>query len=76
MNHLQGRLNHKKKLQGQLSMPLKPSGTYQKKVIIPGDTEQVVRADDGYNGLLEVTVAAIPSNYGKITFNGYILKVE
>lgn len=76
MNNLQGGLSHKKKLQGRLSMPLQPSGAYQKKVIVPRDTEQVVRADSGYAGLLEVTVAAIPSNYGKITFNGYILKVE
>lgn len=76
MNNLQGGMSHKKKLQGRLSMPLQPSGSYQKKVVIPGDTEQVIRVDSGYTGLLEVTVAAIPSNYGKITFNGYILKVE
>lgn len=69
-------MNAKKKLQGRLSMPLQPSGTYQKKIVVPGDEKQVIRADPNYNGLLEVTVAAIPSNYGKITFNGYILKVE
>lgn len=76
MNNLQGSLGHKKKLQGRLSVPLQPSGAYQKKTVIPGASEQVIRADSGYAGLLEVTVAAIPSNYGKITFNGYILKVE
>lgn len=61
-------------LRGRLSMP--PPGTYQKKTIIPCEREQVVRADAGYTGLLEVTVAAIPSNYGRITFNGYTLTVE
>ena len=33
-------------------------------------------ADGGYTALFKVTVAAIPSNYGRISFNGYELKVE
>ena len=38
--------------------------------------EQVVTADSGHAALSRVTVAAIPSNYGRISFNGYELKVE
>ena len=30
----------------------------------------------GHAALSRVTVAAIPSNYGRISFNGYELKVE
>ena len=61
---------------GILSMPQAPSGDYQEKHIVPSDKEQVVIADSGHAALARVTVAAIPSNYGRISFNGYELKVE
>lgn len=61
---------------GILSMPQAPSGDYQEKCIIPSDEEQVITADSGHAALFRVTVAAIPSNYGRIRFNGYELKVE
>ena len=61
---------------GILSLPQAPSGGYQEKCIIPSDEEQVVTADSGHAALSRVTVAAIPSNYGRISFNGYELKVE
>ena len=38
--------------------------------------KQIITADSGYAALSKVTVAAIPSNYGRISFNGYELKVE
>ena len=48
----------------------------QEKVVVPGAEEQIITADGGYTALSKVTVAAIPSNYGRISFNGYELKVE
>lgn len=63
-------------LVGILSMPQTSSEAYQEKRIIPSDQEQVIMADRDYVGLSKVTVAAIPSNYGRISFNGYELKVE
>lgn len=63
-------------LVGILSMPQAPSSDFQEKCIIPEAQEQVITADGGYTALSKVTVAAIPSNYGRISFNGYELKVE
>ena len=63
-------------LVGILSMTQAPSGDFQEKCIVPSDEEQVVTADSGHAALSRVTVAAIPSNYGRISFNGYELKVE
>ena len=60
-------------LVGILSMPQAPSGDFQERCIVPSDEEQVVTADSGHAAL---SVAAIPSNYGRISFNGYELKVE
>ena len=42
----------------------------EKREVIPSDKVQRVTPGDGYGGLEEVTVAAIPSNYGKITYDG------
>lgn len=63
-------------LVGILSMPQTPSEVYQEKQIIPAFQEQIITADGGYAALSKVTVAAIPSNYGRISFNGYELTVE
>lgn len=63
-------------LVGILSMPQTPSLDFQEKDIIPSDQGQVITADVGYTALSKVTVAAIPLNYGRISFNGYELKVE
>ena len=61
---------------GIFSMSQTPSGDFQEKRIIPSDEEQVITADSSHAALSRVTVAAIPSNYGRISFNGYELKVE
>nr|DAX27961.1 MAG TPA: hypothetical protein [Caudoviricetes sp.] len=45
-------------------------------MVIPHKEEQIIRPYAGYAALQRVTVAAIPSNYGRISFNGYDLKVE
>lgn len=63
-------------LQGVMTMPVAPSEIYQVKMVTPGDKVQVIKPDVGYAGLRSVTVAAIPSNYGRVSFNGYELKVE
>ena len=51
-------------------------GRYQDKTVTPGSTAQTVRADPGHNALRSVTVEAIPSNYGKITWDGSVLTVS
>lgn len=66
----------RRSLVGILSMPQAPSEVYQEKRIIPAAQKQIITADSGYAALSKVTVAAIPSNYGRISFNGYELKVE
>ena len=48
----------------------------QAKTVIPADDEQIVTADEGFNGLSTVTVERIPSNYGKITWNGVFITVS
>ena len=63
-------------LVGILSMPQTPSSAFQEKCVTPEAQEQVITADVGYAALSKVTVAAFPSNYGRISFNGYELKVE
>ena len=78
-NALVGRVSvplKRKSLVGILSMPQTPSSDFQEKRIIPTAQEQIITADGGYTALSKVTVAAIPSNYGRISFNGYELKVE
>ena len=76
MERYKGKLEGKSALWGVLSLPQEPSGAYQEKQIIPSDVEQVIMPDKGLTAMRSVTVAAIPSNYGRISFNGYELKVE
>ena len=49
-----------------------PTQTLQ---VTPGDAQQIFDPPSGYH-FGRVTVDAIPSNYGKISFNGASLKVE
>lgn len=50
--------------------------TLQDKTVTPTDYAFEVRADEGYTALGSVTVGAIPSNYGKVTWNGLALTVS
>ena len=76
MERYEGTLKGKSVLCGVLSMAQEPSRAYQEKAVIPGDEEQIILPDKGFTALRSVTVAAIPSNYGRISINGYELKVE
>lgn len=42
----------------------------EKREVTPSDEVQHITPREGYGGLQEVTVAAIPQNYGKITYDG------
>jgi hypothetical protein len=48
----------------------------QTKHIVAGDEPQVIVADAGFVGLSQVVLDAIPSNYGKISWNGAVLTVS
>ena len=49
----------------------------QEKTATPSDETQVITYDVGeYQGLSKVTIDPIPSNYGKITWDGAILTVS
>lgn len=42
----------------------------EEREVIPSEAIQHIKPSAGYSGLSEVTVAAIPQNYGKITYDG------
>lgn len=48
----------------------------QSKFVTATDEPQVIQPDDGFVALSQVVVDAIPSNYGKITWNGGYLIVS
>lgn len=51
-------------------------GRFQDKAVIPSDEIQVISADPGYSALSSVTIDPIPSNYGRITWDGSVLTVS
>ena len=48
----------------------------QAKTVTPSADVQVITPDSDYQGLSQVTVGAIPNNYGLITWNGVTLTVS
>ena len=84
MVELQAKLTTVQGLNGSLSSVQGFSATMsnninikmQTKSVEPADEEQVIVADAGFVALSKVTVGAIPSNYGKISWNGACLLVE
>ena len=63
-------------MSGTISMQRAQTVHLQSKTVVPTDAEQVVTPDSGYMGLERVTVAPIPANYGKISYDGVQLTVE
>ena len=53
-----------------------PAPTLQSKSATPTESAQTITADSGYDGLSQVTVNPIPTNYGLITYNGSSLMVS
>ena len=51
-------------------------GNLEDMTATPSDTTQVIICDPGYDGIHTVTIDPIPSNYGKITWNGSTLTVS
>nr|DAG49967.1 MAG TPA: hypothetical protein [Bacteriophage sp.] len=54
-----------------VAVKLEPS-----RVVTPGEAAVTITPASGYDGFKQVTVNPIPSNYGKISFNGSVLTVE
>lgn len=48
----------------------------QSKEVTPSATAQIVVADSDYDGLSNVLVNPIPTNYGLVTFNGSVITVS
>lgn len=48
----------------------------QSKTATPTTSQQTISPDTGYDGLSQVTVNPIPSNYGLITWDGSVLTVS
>ena len=55
---------------------LDPTPILQYKSATPTESAQTIAADSGYDGLSQVTVNPIPTNYGLITYNGSSLMVS
>lgn len=52
------------------------SGNLEDMTATPSDIEQVIVCDPGYDGIRSVTIEPIPSNYGKIGWDGSVLTVS
>lgn len=74
---IRGRVGAGNCITGQITLPVADKEiTLQTQIVTPTEQEQTITADSGFDGLKSVIVQPIPSNYGKITFNGVYLLVE
>lgn len=74
---IQGRVGAGNCITGQITLPgADKEITLQTKIATPTEQQQTITAGPGFDGLKSVIVQPIPSNYGKITFNGVYLLVE
>lgn len=53
-----------------------PAPSLQTKTATPTESTQSISPDSGYDGLSSVTINPIPSNYGRITWDGSVLTVS
>lgn len=51
-------------------------GNLEDMTATPSDVTQVIVCDPGYDGIRQVTIDPIPSNYGKIGWDGSVLTVS
>lgn len=74
---ISGRISPTGRISGYIHIP-GAEPVLQEKTVTPADTEITVTPDSGYDGLSAVTVEAItiPSNYGRIDWNGSFLTVS
>lgn len=77
-NHgkLTGTMSGAGSMSGTISMQRAQTVRGQSKTVVPTDAEQTIHPDPGYTGLDSVTVAPIPANYGRISYDGVRLTVE
>ena len=61
---------------GEISSTTYVTPNLQNKTVTPSEIVQIIAADLGYNGLHNVIVEAIPTNYGRITYHGNIITVS
>lgn len=74
---MKGTLTVKRRLRGRLWIPMVVEQlTMQEKTVTPGANTQVVTPDGSNACLTKVTVQAIPSNWGRITWDGEKLIIE
>lgn len=74
---LSGIVSNSGQLVGTVSINTSPQAAImQPKTVTPSEMQQIVKPDAGYGGLSSVTVDAIPSNYGKIIYDGIKILVE
>ena len=52
------------------------TASLQTKSATPTEQTQVIEADSGSFGLSSVTVNPIPTNYGRVTWNGSVLTIS
>lgn len=74
---MEGKLTIVGRLKGRLWTPsVIEQLTMQEKTVTPGANTQVVTPDGSNACLTKVTVQAIPSNWGRITWDGEKLIIE
>lgn len=77
MKSLKGTLTIKGRLRGILYAPSSAEGmTLQEKTVTPTTVDITVLPDGVNTALMKVTVKKIPSNYGRITWDGEKLTIE
>lgn len=59
-----------------INQVVEKKGRQQERTITPTEVDQIVEPEAGFSALSQVFVKAIPSNYGRIEWNGSTLTVS